>query len=85
VSTHHTPVSTVAALLRPGAAPRAAVVSAAERDHAATVVAHLLHRECADWSWTTHAAEAHAAEARRIVGALCREGWGPSRTDESVA
>jgi hypothetical protein len=72
------PSEAVAALMRPGASPRAADVSMEDREHAATVVAHLLHRECAEWSWTTHQSEAHRADARRIVGALCREGWSPA-------
>ncbi|MDT7743095.1 MAG: hypothetical protein QOE59_2173 [Actinomycetota bacterium] len=71
------PSEPVAALLRPGACPRAAHVSTDDREHAATVVAHLLHRDCAEWSWTSHRPEAHRADARRIVGALCREGWSP--------
>ena len=72
------PSDAVAALMRPAAAPRAARVSTKEREHAATVVAHLLHRECAEWSWTSHQPDAHRADARRIVGALCREGWSPA-------
>jgi hypothetical protein len=72
------PSEAVAALLRPGVAPRAAQVSTDDREHAATVVAHLLHRECAEWSWTSHRPDAHRADARRIVGALCREGWAPA-------
>lgn len=72
------PSDAVAALMRPGATPRAADVPTEDREHAATVVAHLLHRECAEWSWTTHQPEAHRADARRIVGALCREGWSPA-------
>jgi hypothetical protein len=71
------PSDAVAALLRPGASPRATPVSTEEREHAATVVAHLLHRDCAEWSWTSHQPDAHRADARRIVGALCREGWSP--------
>ncbi len=72
------PSEAVAALLRPGASPRAAHVSTDDREHAATVVAHLLHRDCAEWTWTSHRPEAHRADARRIVGALCREGWAPA-------
>jgi hypothetical protein len=72
------PSEAVAALLRPGASPRAAQVSTDDREHAATVVAHLLHRECAEWSWTSHRPDAHRVDARRIVGALCREGWAPA-------
>jgi hypothetical protein len=52
-------------------------VAAADREHAATIVAHLLHEECQQWSWTEHHPETHRPEARRIVGALCREGWVP--------
>ena len=48
-----------------------------DREHAVTVVCHLLHAECEQWSWTTHQAEAHRREAVRIVGALTREGWAP--------
>lgn len=69
----------VARLQRP-AARRAAAVAAAERDHATEVVAHLLHRECGQWSWTAHAAAAHREQAGDIVAALCREGWGPGRS-----
>lgn len=72
------PSEAVAGLMRPGASPRAVDVSTEEREHAATVVAHLLHRECAEWSWTSHQPDAHRADARRIVGALCREGWSPA-------
>jgi hypothetical protein len=72
------PTDAVAALMRPGATPRAAQVSSEEREHAAAVVAHLLHRECAEWSWTSHAPDVHRPDARRIVGALCREGWAPA-------
>jgi hypothetical protein len=72
------PSDAIAALLRPGASPRAAHVSTDDREHAATVVAHLLHRDCAEWSWTSHRSDAHRADARRIVGALCREGWSPA-------
>lgn len=72
------PTEAVAALMRPAASPRAAQVSTEDREHAATVVAHLLHRECAEWSWTSHRSDAHRADARRIVGALCREGWSPA-------
>ena len=75
------PSDAVAALMRPGASPRAARVTTEEREHAATVVAHLLHRECAEWSWTSHRPDAHRADARRIVGALCREGWSPRPED----
>lgn len=57
---------------------RAADVPASDREHAATVVADLLHRECTEWSWTSHRPDAHRADARRIVGALCREGWAPA-------
>jgi hypothetical protein len=72
------PSDAVAALLRPGAAPRAAAVSTDDREHAAAVVAHLLHRDCVEWSWTSHRPDAHRADARRIVGALCREGRSPA-------
>ncbi|MDL5157831.1 hypothetical protein [Actinomycetospora termitidis] len=78
VSSATTPSSMVAALLRPGSSPRAAEVPAEDREHAAAVVADLLHRECTEWSWTSHSSEAHRADARRIVGALCREGWSPT-------
>jgi hypothetical protein len=57
---------------------RAADVPVEDREHATTVVADLLHRECTEWSWTSHRSEAHRADARRIVGALCREGWAPA-------
>lgn len=57
---------------------RATDVPVEDREHAATVVADLLHRECAEWSWTSHRSEAHRADARRIIGALCREGWAPA-------
>lgn len=77
------PASTVADLLRPGARPRAADVAPADREHAATVVAHLLHRECTQWSWTAHHPDVHLADARRIVGALCREGWAPATTTDA--
>jgi hypothetical protein len=69
--------SPVAALMRPGTHPRAATVDAADREHAVTVVAHLLHAECEQWSWTTHHPDTHRPEALRIVGALTREGWAP--------
>ena len=69
--------SPVAALMRPGARPRQAEVPAADREHATTVVCHLLHAECAQWSWTAHGPAAHRREAVRIVGALTREGWAP--------
>ena len=69
--------SPVAALLRPGTHPRAVAVDAADREHAVTVVAHLLHAECEQWSWTTHHPDTHRQEALRIVGALTREGWAP--------
>lgn len=72
------PGGAVAALMRPGSSPRAAEVSTEDREHAATVVAHLLHRECTEWSWMSHQPDAHQADARRIVGALCREGWSPA-------
>ena len=72
-------VSPIARLHRHGAS-RPSAVSAAEREHATEVVAHLLHRECGQWSWTAHAAAAHREEAGDIVGALCREGWGPGRS-----
>lgn len=73
------PSDAVAALLRPGqAVGRAAEVPAEDREHAATVVAHLLHRDCAEWTWTSHRPDAHRADARRIVSALCREGWSPA-------
>jgi hypothetical protein len=72
-----TPAHTVAQLMRPGGAPRSVDVPAEDREHAATVVAHLLHRDCVQWSWTEHHADTHRPEARRIVGALCREGWTP--------
>lgn len=75
------PSSSIAALLRPGAATRPPV-PVADREHAATVVSHLLHEECRQWSWTEHHAEVHRPEARRIVGALCREGWGPRSADD---
>ncbi len=65
------------ALLRHAQA-RAADVAVEDREHATTVVADLLHRECTEWSWTSHRSDAHRADARRIVGALCREGWGPA-------
>ena len=68
----------VAALLRPAGAPGPQPVSSDDREHAATVVAHLLHRECPEWSWTSHRPDVHTADARRIVGALCREGWAPA-------
>ncbi|MEJ2867077.1 hypothetical protein WCD74_04830 [Actinomycetospora sp. OC33-EN08] len=77
ISSATTPSAMVAALLRPGAAPRAAEVAAEDREHAAAVVADLLHRECTEWSWTSHRADAHREDAARIVGALCREGWAP--------
>jgi hypothetical protein len=70
--------SPVAQLMRPGARPRPADVPADEREHAITVVCHLLHAECAQWSWTTHRPDAHRREAVRIVGALTREGWAPA-------
>jgi len=57
--------------------PRAAEVDAADREHAVTIVAHLLHAECEQWSWTTHRPDAHRQEALRIVGALTQEGWAP--------
>ena len=76
--------NTIAQLLRPAMAPRTSDVPVADREHAATVVAHLLHEECQQWSWTEHHPERHRPEARRIVGALCREGWGP-RSEESGA
>lgn len=69
--------SPVAQLMRPGARPRQADVPADDREHAITVVSHLLHAECEQWSWTSHRAEAHRREAVRIVGALTREGWAP--------
>ena len=69
--------TSVTGLRRPGAPPHPSDVTAADREHAAEVVAHLLHRECVQWSWTAHRAEAHREEALVIVGALCREGWGP--------
>lgn len=68
---------TIAELLRPGSHPRSVDVPVQDRDHAAAVVAHLLHRDCAQWSWTEHHPDVHLPEARRIVGALCREGWAP--------
>ncbi len=67
------------ALLRPVLA-RGAQVAIEDREHASMIVADLLHRECTEWSWTSHRSEAHRADARRIVGALCREGWAPSET-----
>ena len=72
------PVNTVAQLLRPGTTPRAIEVDPDAREHAAAVVAHLLHRDCNQWSWTEHHADVHRGEASRIVGALVREGWSPS-------
>ena len=75
------PVNPLARLLRPTSAGHPADVPVADREHAATVVAHLLHEECQQWSWTEHHAAAHRTEARRIVGALCREGWGPLETE----
>lgn len=72
-------VPPVARMARRDAA-RPAAVPAAERDHATEVVAHVLHRECAQWSWTTHGAGAHREQASSIVGALCQEGWGPARS-----
>lgn len=71
------PTSAVARLLRPATAAGPSDVSADQREHAAEVVAHLLHRECVEWTWTAHRPQAHREEALRIVGALCREGWGP--------
>ncbi|PVZ07779.1 hypothetical protein [Actinomycetospora cinnamomea] len=71
------PANTVAQLLRPASRPRAAAVDAEDREHAVTVVAHLLHAECEQWSWTVHHADVHRPEALRIVGALAREGWAP--------
>lgn len=69
--------SPVAQLMRPGARPRPVDVAAGDREHAVTVVCHLLHAECEQWSWTTHHPDAHRREAVRIVGALTREGWAP--------
>lgn len=70
-------VNNIATLLQPATSPPSTEVSAADREHAVTVVAHELHRDCPQWSWTEHRAEVHTAEARKLVGALCREGWGP--------
>jgi predicted component of type VI protein secretion system len=72
------PVNSVAQLLRPGSRPRAVAVDAEDREQAVAVVAHLLHAECEQWSWTVHRADAHRGDALRIVGALCREGWAPA-------
>ncbi|GLZ46164.1 hypothetical protein Acsp06_23490 [Actinomycetospora sp. NBRC 106375] len=69
--------SPIAQLMRPGARPRVADIPVDDREHAVTVVAHLLHAECEQWSWTTHTADHHRADALRIVGALTREGWAP--------
>jgi hypothetical protein len=69
--------SPIAALLRPRGHVRPADVAPDDREHAVTVVAHLLHAECEQWSWTTHRSERHRPDALRIVGALTREGWAP--------
>jgi hypothetical protein len=69
--------SPIAALMRPGSRPRPAAIGADDREHAVTVVSHLLHAECEQWSWTTHHPERHRPDALRIVGALAREGWAP--------
>jgi hypothetical protein len=69
--------SPVAQLMRPATRPRPADIGVDDREHAVTVVCHLLHAECEQWSWTTHHHGVHRPDALRIVGALTREGWAP--------